>query len=135
MRWVLPLALVSVVLVGACVPIPMPPLHSAATLRNVPEEIPGWLEPGRTTMADAFFHLGEPDEHTADGRTLGWMSIDRLGGVLLLPVALHVSRLQRLVAQFDGNGVVTDRSVKSVTVTCLEARGDEECPSLKLPAR
>jgi hypothetical protein len=133
MRWVLPVALVSVVLVGACVPIPMPPLHTPAARRNVPEEIPGWLEPGRTTMADAFFHLGEPDEHTADGRTLGWMSIDRLGGVLLLPLALGVSRLQRLVVPFDGNGVVTDRSVKSVTVTCLS--GSDGCPSLKLPAR
>src|SRR6516225_2976347 len=69
MRWVPPLALVSVTLLAAC--IPLPPGHSPSSRANVPQEIPDWLELRRTTLADVFFHLGAPDDLLApDGRTL-----------------------------------------------------------------
>ena len=119
MRWVSSLALMSVVLLDACIPIP--PHHSPISRGNAPEEIPGWLEPGRTTLADVFFHLGEPDDHSPDERTLGWVNINRLGGGVLVFAAgggaavagAMGERYRRLVVVFDGNGVVTDRSLQS----------------------
>lgn len=74
-------------------------------------------------MADALFHLGEPDDHSPDGRTLGWLNINRLGGGLLFfaagggaaAAAAAGERFRRLVVQLDGNGVVTDRSLQSDT--------------------
>ncbi len=115
MRWVWPPALLSVVLLGGCIPIP--PHHAPFSRGNVPEEIPGWLESGRSTLADALFQLGEPDDYSPDGRTLGWVNINRLGGGVLLfaaggsaaAVGALGERSRRLVVQFDGNGVVTDR--------------------------
>jgi hypothetical protein len=62
MRRATPLALLYVALLAACIPIP--PHHSPFSRSNVPEEIPVWLEPGRTTLADTFFHLGEPDDRS-----------------------------------------------------------------------
>jgi hypothetical protein len=72
-------------------------------------------------MADALFHLGEPDDHSPDGRTLGWVNINRLGGGFLFlaagggAAAAVGERFRRLVVQFDGNGVVTDRSLQGDT--------------------
>ena len=115
MRLVWPPALLSVVLLGGCIPIP--PHHAPFSRGNVPEEIPGWLEPGHSTLADALFQLGEPDDYSPDRRTLGWVNINRLGGGVLLfaaggsaaAVGALGERSRRLVVQFDGNGVVTDR--------------------------
>jgi hypothetical protein len=120
MKWVSPLALIAVAaLINACIPIP--PHHSPLSRGNVPEEIPGWLEPGSTTLTDTFFGLGEPDDHSPDGRTLGWVNINRLGGGLLFFAAgggaaaagAMGERYRRLVVVFDGNYVVTDRSLES----------------------
>jgi hypothetical protein len=119
MRRVSSLALTSVVLLGACIPIP--PHHSPFSRRNVPEEIPGWLEPGSTTLTDTFFHLGEPDDRSPNGRTLGWVNIDRLGGGVLVFAAggsaaatgAMGEQYRRLVVVFGGKDVVTDRSLES----------------------
>ena len=118
MRWVPPLALVSVALLAAC--IPLPPGHSPSSRANVPQEIPDWLELRRTTLADVFFHLGAPDDLLApDGRTLGWVNIDSEGGGALVGlgggIAITADRLRLLVVRFDGNWVVTDRWLKSYT--------------------
>jgi len=119
MRWASPLALLSVVLLAACIPIP--PHHSPLSRGNVPEEMPVWLEPGRTTLADTFFRLGEPDDRAPNGRTLGWVNINPLGGGVLVFAAggggaaagAMGERYRRLVVAFDDNDVVTDRSLES----------------------
>ncbi len=123
--------LAGLVLLAACVPIP--PYHATCrpispneclpTRANVPEDVPTWLEPGRTTLADVFLHLGEPDEARPDGRTLGWQTVDMLGGgLLLIPTGYQVGVLEadarrhrRLVVQFDSNGVVIDATLQSAT--------------------
>ena len=65
--------------------------------------------------------LDEPDDYSPDGRTLGWVNINRLGGGVLLfaagrsaaAVGALGGRSRCLVVQFDGKGVVTDRWMES----------------------
>jgi hypothetical protein len=111
-------------LLTACVPIP--PHHSPFSRGNVPQEIPSWLEPGRTTLADVFFRLGEPDDVALDERTLGWVNIDRLGGGILIIAAeaggmagggILAERYRRLVVEFDSNEIVIDRRMETATCT------------------
>jgi hypothetical protein len=116
MRWVSSFALVSVVLLAGCVPIP--PGHNPDSRRNVPEEIPDWLVLGHTTMAEVFFHLGAPDGPVGpDGRTFGWVTADMNGGVLIAAgsrgVDIGANSLRALIVRFDGDGVVTDRWFQS----------------------
>jgi hypothetical protein len=100
MKWSRLAALLSVAPLVACIPIP--PHHSPISRGNVPEEIPGWLEPGRTTLADTFFRLGEPDDYAADRRTLGWVNINRLvGGVLIFAAGVALPLLQLLARACD----------------------------------
>jgi len=136
MRRASTLALVSVVLLAACIPIPSG--HSPGSRTNVPEEIPGWLEPGRTTMADVFFHLGAPDDPLSpDGRTLGWVNIDSAGGGALFGpgagIAITVDRLRLLAVRFDDSGVVAERSLQSYNCIAGQLpsvnRELHECPS------
>lgn len=104
--------------------VPVPPHHSPFSRGNVPHEIPAWLEPGRTTLADVFFHLGEPDDAALDQRTFGWVNVDRLGGGILIGAAggggvaggaLLPERYRRLVVQVDGAGIVVDRRIETAT--------------------
>jgi hypothetical protein len=87
----------------------------------VPDEIPAWLQPGQTTLADVFFRLGEPDDVSLDERTLGWVNVNRLGGGVLLffnaGAGAMVEHFRRLVVQFDENEVVTERWMESATCT------------------
>ena len=63
-------------------PYPAAPMHHLVGVCFLAR--PGWLELGRSTLADALFQLGEPDDYSPDGRTLGWVNINRLGGGVLV---------------------------------------------------
>lgn len=110
-------------LLGGCVPIP--PRHAPTARANVPRGLPDWLQPGRTTLADVLLHLGEPDSTTDDERTLVWVSVDRLGGGLLLiragsatgGLAAVAERYRRLVVRFGGDRIVTERWLQSAVCT------------------
>src|SRR5215469_10705752 len=105
----------------ACCLYPYPAASLANQSRECPGGNTGWLEPGRTTLADTFFRLGEPDDYAADRRTLGWVNINRLGGGVLIfaaggsaaAAAALGESFRRLVVQFDDNGVVTNRWMES----------------------
>ena len=120
----------------ACIPIP--PHHVSSTRANLPTDLPAWLEPGRTTLADLLFRLGEPDQSTLGGQTLGWVSQDVLGGGILVlvgpvggtAIAAEAVRQRRLVVQFDTDGVVTARSLESCTSHSVQTEhrsDDEDC--------
>ena len=119
MRWSWLAAMLTGAPLIACNPIP--PHHSPISRWNVPEEIPGWLEPGSTTLAETFFRLGEPDDYAADRRTLGWVNVNRLGGGVLIFAAAGSAAaaaalgesFRRLVVQFDDNGVVMERRLEN----------------------
>src|SRR5262249_17718938 len=119
MKWSWLAALLSVAPLVACIPIP--PHHSPVSRGNVPEKIPGWLEPGSTTLVDTFFRLGEPDDYAVDRRTLGWVNINRLGGGVLIfaaggsaaAAAAFGESFRRLVVKLDDNGVVSNRRLEN----------------------
>jgi hypothetical protein len=109
-------ACLACLVLSGCI-VPIPPHHDTSGRRNVPAVIPDWLEPGRTTLAEALFRLGEPDDVAIDERTLGWVSVDDLGGVALFYAAgpggagmvVIRDRFRRLVVQFTDDGIVTNR--------------------------
>jgi hypothetical protein len=76
-------------------------------------------------LAEALLRLGEPDDVAIDERTLGWVSVDDLGGVALFYAAgpggagmvVIRDRFRRLVVQFTDDGIVTNRWLQSADCT------------------
>lgn len=109
MRSLPTLALLSLLLLSGCLPIP--PHHSPFSRGNVPDGVPTWLQLGKSTMADVLFRLGEPDDHSPDDHTLGWLNINRLGGGMLLlgdaaGAGMMVEHFRRLDMRFDKDGLL-----------------------------
>lgn len=123
-------------LCSACIPIPLGPAHLEHTRTNVPDDIPDWLVAGRTTMADVFLRLGEPDESVSDQRAVAWVTIDRLSGteviVLVAPMAgilfidMHKQRFRRLAVSFNQDWVVANRWMQSQDCELLANRSNTD---------
>jgi hypothetical protein len=111
---------------SGCVPILYGARYEASSRQNLADEVPAFIEGGRTTMADVVLALGDPDTVAADESWVAWVSAYREGGggaalVLvgggnagLLGAAREQMLYRRLLVRFDGTGLVTSASLDLV---------------------
>lgn len=106
-------------LMTGCIPVVMSEGYLRQSRQNVPDEVPSFIETGRTTMADVVLALGEPDTVAANESWLAYVSRYREsgGGAVLLVGAGYTGGAlggvseqmlyRRLIVRFDTVGTVT----------------------------
>ncbi len=61
---------------SGCIVVPIPtPEHTpmgTVTRKNIGTKTTGWIQPGRTSLADVLLKLGEPDQVSPDGWKLAY---------------------------------------------------------------
>jgi hypothetical protein len=104
---------------SGCVPIVYSARYDKPSRQNLTDEVPAFIEQGRSTMADVLLALGDPDTVAADESWVAYTSTYREGGggaalVLvgggqagLLGAARRQMLYRRLLLRFDAAGVVT----------------------------
>ena len=114
-----------------CVPIIYPARYERPSRQNLADEVPAFIEAGRTTMADVVLALGDPDTVAADESWVAYTSAYREGGggaalvlggggqVGLLGGAAKQMLYRRLLVRFDGAGIVGEATLD--VVDCSEA--------------
>jgi hypothetical protein len=118
--------LVLAVAMSGCFPIIYPARYEKPSRQNLADEVPAFIEAGRTTMADVVLALGDPDTVAADESWVAYVSAYREGGggaamvlagggqVGLLGGARKQMLYRRLLVRFDAEGVVTDAALDLV---------------------
>lgn len=111
---------------SGCVPIIYGARYEASSRQNLTDEVPAFIEAGRTTMAEVVLALGDPDTVAADESWVAYASAYREGGggaalVLaggsqmgLLGGAREQMLYRRLLVRFDAAGLVTSASLDLV---------------------
>lgn len=105
------------IIISGCVPVPVPIANVGYenTRRNIPKYYSNIIIPGKTTIIDVVFALGEPDGMAIDYSWVCYGNLYNHGGASLVFVgaefgytSLYKYMYNRLIIPFNSNGIALD---------------------------